>query len=186
MEIQKKKCSSKKHDADAINYCDSCKIFMCNKCSNLHMELFEGHKFLKLSKDMNEIFTGVCKEPTHKELLNYYCKTHNILCCAACISKIKSKGNGLHQNCEIYNIEEIKDEKKNMLEENIKYLEGLSKTIDKTVKEFKILYEGINKNKEEIKLIIQKIFTKIRTALNEREDELLFEVENEFNDKFFN
>ena len=107
MEIQKKKCSSKKHDADAINYCDSCKIFMCNKCSNLHMELFEGHKFLKLSKDMNEIFTGVCKEPTHKELLNYYCKTHNILCCAACISKIKSKGNGLHQNCEIYNIEEI-------------------------------------------------------------------------------
>ena len=73
-----------------------------------------------------------------------------------------------------------------MLEENIKYLEGLSKTIDKTVKEFKILYEGINKNKEEIKLIIQKIFTKIRTALNEREDELLFEVENEFNDKFFN
>ena len=186
MEIQNKKCSSKKHDIDAINYCDSCKIFMCNKCSNLHSELFESHQPLKLSKDMKEIFTGVCKESSHKDLLNYFCKTHNILCCAACISKIKSKGNGLHQNCDIYNIEEIKEEKKNKLEENIKYLEDLTKTLDKSIKELKEIYEEISKNKEEIKLKIQKIFTRIRTALNDREDELLLEVDNIFDEKFFN
>ena len=161
MEIQNRKCSSKKHDIDAINYCDSCKIFMCNKYSNLHSELFETHLPLKLSKEMDEIFTGICKESTHKDLLNYYCKSHNILCCAACISKIKSKGNGLHQNCEVYNIEEIKDEKKNKLEENLKYLEDLSKTLNETIKELKRIYEEMNKNKEEIKLKIQKIFTKI-------------------------
>ena len=134
MEIQNRKCSSKKHDIDAINYCDSCKIFMCNKYSNLHSELFETHLPLKLSKEMDEIFTGICKESTHKDLLNYYCKSHNILCCAACISKIKSKGNGEHKDCQIFNIEEIKEEEKNKLKENIEYFRRIIKnfrTIDK-------------------------------------------------------
>ena len=46
--------------------------------------------------------------------------------------------------------------------------------------------EKISKNKEEIKLNIQKIFTKIRNALNYREDELLLEVDNEFEKLYFN
>ena len=48
-----------------------------------------------------------------------FCKNHNTLCCAACISKIQSKGNGKHKNCDVCNIEEIKDEKKNTLKNNI-------------------------------------------------------------------
>ena len=185
MEIQNKKCSSNKHEINAISYCDLCKIYMCNKCSNLHSELFQNHQALNLNKEMNNIFTGFCKEVTHRGILNYFCKTHNTLCCPACISKIKSKGNGLHQDCEVCNIEEIKDEKKNNLEENIKCLEGLSKSLDNFLKELKIVSEEMSKNKEEIKLKIQKIFTQIRTALNEREDKLLAEVDNQFDDYYF-
>ena len=44
----------------------------------------------------------------------------------------------------------------------------------------------INENKEELKAEIQKIFTKIRTTLNEREDELLLEVDNKYNNIFCN
>ena len=33
-------------------------------------------------------------------------------------------------------------------------------------------------------LYVQKIFTKLRTALNEREDELLLAIDNKFNDNF--
>ena len=40
------------------------------------------------------------------------------------------------------------------------------------------------KNKEELKLKIEKTFTKIRSALNNREDELLLEVEKQFNDLY--
>ena len=185
MEIQNKKCSSNKHEINAISYCDLCKIYMCNKCSNLHSELFQDHQALNLNKEICNLFTGFCKEVGHREILNYFCKSHNTLCCAACISKIKSKGNGLHRDCEVCNIEEIKDEKKSNLEENIKCLEDLSKSLDKFIKELKIVSEEMYKNKEDIKLKIQKIFTQIRSALNEREDKLLSEVDNKFNDNYF-
>ncbi len=42
----------------------------------------------------------------------------------------------------------------------------------------------INKNKEELKLKIQKLFTDIRNILNEREDELLNEVEKKYDELF--
>ena len=48
------------------------------------------------------------------------------------------------------------------------------------------MFEKVNENKEKLKLKIQKIFTNIRTVLNEREDELLLEVEKKYNDVFCN
>ena len=49
---------------------------------------------------------------------------------------------------------DIKDEKKNKLKENIKYLEDSSKNIIESVNKLKEIYEKINKSKEEIKLKI--------------------------------
>ena len=90
MENKSEKCSSKKHEEiNAICYCQECKIYMCNKCENFHSELFQNHHQYKLEKDMNVIFTGFCKEKDHFDKLEFFCKNHNILCCAACISKIK-------------------------------------------------------------------------------------------------
>ena len=40
--------------------------------------------------------------------------------------------------------------------------------------------------KEELKLKIQKIFTNIRNAINEREDELLLDIDKNFNQYYFN
>ena len=44
----------------------------------------------------------------------------------------------------------------------------------------------MNENKEELKLKIQKIFTKIRNILNEREDQLLSEVDNKYKELYIN
>ena len=49
---------------------------------------------------MKEIFTGYCKEEKHNNELSFFCRTHNQLCCAACLSKITKKGNGQHADCE--------------------------------------------------------------------------------------
>ena len=186
MENNIEKCSLKSHkNYNAIIHCQNCKVFLCEKCSIFHSELFEDHKTINLDTDKIKTFSGICKEKKHNDELEYFCKDHNILCCAACISKIKDKGNGNHKDCQICSIEEIKEEKKNKLKENIIYLEELSKTLEQSIKELKDIFEKIETNKENIKLNIQKIFTKIRTTLNEREDQLLLEVDNKFNKIFF-
>ena len=188
MEEQNKNCSSKSHNKfRAIIYCYTCKKNMCDKCTLYHSDLFEEHKTksLEQDKDISKIFTGLCKEEKHKIELEYFCKVHNILCCAACISKIQSKGNGKHKDCQICNIEEIKDEKRNKLKENIKYLEEISQTLEQGIKDLKVIFEKITKDKEDLKLNIQKIFTKIRNALNDREDQLLMEVDKKFDEIYF-
>ena len=182
---QKQKCSIKAHkDLDAIKYCEQCKIFMCNKCLNYHKELFKNHQQYKIDKNNNGIFIDICKEKGHEKKLEFFCKSHNTLCCAVCISKINAKGYGQHKDCDISQIEDIKEEKKNKLNENIKYLQDLSNNLENTINELKIIFENINKSKEELKLYVQKIFTKIRSVLNEREDELLKEIDNKYNENF--
>ena len=184
MENQKKKCSFKKHsEIDAIIFCQDCKSYFCNKCQNHHSEIFD-HRIINL-KGGNEIFVNACQNENHFLALDYFCKEHNALCCLACISKIKEGGNGQHHDCDICHIKEIKDEKRNKLKENINELEGLSNQIEKSINEIKIIFEEIIKSKEDLKLKVQAIFTKIRTALNEKEDELLSDIDKEFDNKYF-
>jgi len=187
MENNIKKCSFIEHDKiNAILYCQECKIYMCNKCDNYHSNLFKNHHINKIENDMDEIFSDFCKKDNHYGKLEFFCKAHNQLCCSDCICKIKVEGKGEHFNCDVYTLQNIKDEKKNKLEENIKILENLSNSIDEFINQLKVMSEKINISKEKIKLKIQKIFTKIRNTLNEREDQLLLEVDKEFNKYYFN
>ena len=118
--------------------------------------------------------------------LEYFCKEHNQLCCAACIAKLNINGDGQHKDCDVCDIKSIKDEKKNKLKENIKSLEDLSNSFNNIFKEIKEIFEKVEKNKEELKLKVQKAFTKIRTTLNEREDKLLAEIDDLYNKRYFN
>ena len=119
---------------------------MCNKCLNYHKELFESHQLNDLNNNSNEIFIDICKENNHGKKLEFYCKSHNKLCCVDCISKLKEKGYGQHKDCDVYLIENIKEEKKNKLNENIKYLEEVSKNFENIIKKLKLKYEKIKKN----------------------------------------
>ena len=180
-----RKCSLKKHsESEAISYCTECRINLCNKCQNCHSELFENHHIYNLGRDKKEIYTGFCQREKHNMELQYYCRNHNELCCAACLCKIKGQGNGQHLDCNVIFINEIKEEKKNVLKENIKNLENLSNSIQSSIDEIRELYAKINEKKEKIKLKIQKIFTKIRNELNDREDELLLEADKIFSNTY--
>ena len=167
-------CSKKEHkEIEAVYYCQNCNIYMCNKCEKFHSNIFEDHLKLPINKEKSDIFTGLCKEKDHQNKLLFFCKIHNKLCCSSCLCKIKKKGYGQHKDCDVCEIEEIKEEKKNKYEENIKYLENLSNNIQESINNLKLIYEKIEENKEQLISNVQKIFTKLRTALNEREDELL-------------
>ena len=183
----KKKCSSKEHEGIDTNiHCAKCEIYMCNKCEIIHSKLCQNHQTFKLDKNIEDIFTGLCKEKGHGIELKYYCKTHNQLICAACLCKIQEDENGMHKDCQVCKLEEIKDEKCNKLKGNLECLEKLYETLEESMLKFKLIFEKINKNKEELNMAIQKEFTVIRNALNNREDELLLKVDNKFRDKFFN
>ena len=187
MENNTTKCSSKEHvEINAINFCKECKLNMCNKCDNLHSKLFQNHHIFKLdNNNINEIFTGFCKEKDHNDELEFFCKNHNELCCASCICRFKYKGKGQHKDCDVSIIDDIKEEKKNKLNENIKLLEELSKIFNNSNNELIKVIEKINENKENIKQNIQKIFTKLRNEINQREDELLLEVDKQFEKLYF-
>ena len=184
MENQKK-CSLKDHsNINAIAYCQKCEIYMCNKCNKIHSELCTNHSDFIINDNINEIFNEICNEGKNHSKLNYYCKNHNKLCCISCIAKIKGEGIGQHKDCDVFFIKEIKEEKKNKLRENIKILEDFSKSLELSINELKKLFDEINENKEQMKLKIQKIFTNLRSTLNNREDELMNEIDKEF-DNFY-
>ena len=83
MENKKNKCSLEQHkEIDAIIFCQICKVYMCNKCENLHLKLFPKHQIIELNKTSKEIFIEICPEKNHT-ILNYFCTTHNKLCYAA-------------------------------------------------------------------------------------------------------
>ena len=166
-----------------VNYCQECNIYMCNKCASYHSELFENHNKYELNKET--IITSLCKEKNHRDELKFFCKNHNKLCCSICISKIKGDGYGQHTDCDVCLIEKIADEKKNKLNENIKYLENISLTIEKSMEELKKIIEKIDEDKDNLKLKVSKIFTKLRNAINSREDEILADIDKKYNEFIF-
>ena len=180
------KCFSEEHkEIDALCFCPECKIYMCNKCVNIHSSLFKKHHPYNINKE-EEIFTGFCQEKNHTDKLKYYCKIHNKLCCAACLCKVDKLGDGQHKDCEVCIIQNIKDEKRNKLKENIKILEELNINLNENMEKIKKLFQKSEKDKEDSKLKVQNIFTIIRNKINEREEELLSEIDNIYNNKYFN
>ena len=185
-EIINKKCTLEEHkEIDAIYYCQECKISMCKKCEKDHTRLLKNHHMFSLDQDINEVFTGLCTKPNHSLKLEYFCKSHNQLCCAACIAKVKNKWNGQHKDCEIYYILKIKNKVKKNMDKNMKKLEELYKNVEPNIKDLKDISEKISESKEQLKGKIQKIFTKLRNELNNREDKLYEEIDKKYNELFF-
>ena len=181
------KCSSIKHNNEkATTFCNKCKKFLCETCSTNHCDKNPKHYLFSVEKDLNLNFTGFCNEDQHKNKLDYYCFTHNNLCCAACLCKIKDQGDGQHSECKACYIGEIKNEKKIKLENNIKRLENFSYKIKKMFNNIEIINEKINPIKEEIEENIKNIFNNFRKLIEIREKELLKELDSLYSNYFFN
>ena len=186
MDIQSQTCSSKEHkEINAVSYCCNCRVFMCNKCQIFHSNLLNNHKVINMEYFIKESFTGFCNEFNHINELEYFCKDHNILICAACIAKVKTENNGKHTDCDVYHINDIIEEKKYKLNENIKNLQKISDNLQNSIKDLKYLFEKVTESKEELKINIQKIFTKLRGEINDREEKLLIEVDDIYEKTFF-
>ena len=180
-----KKCSSKNHEKyDAIIYCQNCNIYLCNKCSKIHFEWFQNHVVYDLNQEKEEIINNYCLEKYHSNILEFFCKTHNVLCCTSCISKIRNEKYGQHLDCDVCTIEEIKEDKKNELNNNIEKLENLLENLEKVLILIDEFFQKTNEDKEQLKMEVQRIFTIIRNEVNKREDKILSEIDEIFENKF--
>ena len=187
MEDNTHKCSADEHSTiDAVKFCQTCNLFLCNKCDqSFHSKLFSSHKVKNLNKEKKGEFIDICKESNHSTKYEYFCQTHNKLCCVKCIAKIKDENNGQHKDCTILSLKEAKKEKEKKFNKDYSKLKETSKSLDKTIDKFKSMTQELTKKKEELILEIQKVFTKIRTIINEREDKLLSEVEEIYKNNFY-
>ena len=70
----------------------------------------------------------------------------------------QKKGYGKHGQCKVYLIEDIKNNKKDKLNENINNLEQLNNDIEKKIEELRKIYDKMIEDKENAKLKIQKIY----------------------------
>ena len=57
--------------------------------------------------------------------------------------------------------------------------------MDESIYKIKNAFNKINEKKENIKTKFMDIFTKVRNALNQREDEILTNIDNDFKKYFF-
>ena len=64
-------------------------------------------------------------------------------------------------------------------------MEELSNSFYKSIEDIKTIFDNIKEKKEKLKEQIQKVFTQIRNEINNKEDELLIEVDKTFDDLFF-
>ena len=167
MDDQNYKCSLHK-EIDACKYCQECIAYFCKNCEKSHSELLKHHHAFQIDKNTNELFTGYCKENNHPNELHYLCKDHNLLCCVACISKIKKRENGKHFDCNVCDINDISDVKKKNLSNNIKNLENLANLFQSLINEIKKIIEEIDENKEKVKKEMREMFAGIRNELNKR------------------
>ena len=71
------------------------------------------------------------------------------------------------------------------MDKNMKKLEELYKNVEPNIKDLKDISEKISESKEQLKGKIQKIFTKLRNELNNREDKLYEEIDKKYNELFF-
>jgi hypothetical protein len=122
------------------------------------------------------------EEPTKMEPNKIkFCKKHN----QVYYIKSEDENDDDHINCDACPIKNIEEEKRNLLKENIKYLEDLFKNTKDISNKFQKVYDEISEKKDAVKLQIQKMFTKLRNTLNNREDYLLLEIEQTFDDLYF-
>ena len=115
-----------------------------------------------------------------------FCKSHNIVYYDKAKEKEEEQQDDIHIYCEICPISNIEEEKRNKLKENITSMELLKFNVQGNIDKFNKILDIINENKESLKIKIQKIFTKLRSTLNDREEELLSEVDTTYDDLFFN
>ena len=148
---QIKKCSYKKDNNNAINYCLNCEKWLCEKCNREHKNNYSECE--KNRNYENSIISNCQIHKTKKNLLKYYCKQCKIFLCQLCCFEhdvINKKQHNIIRWIDY--LDEIKIEKKKLIFQKEINKEEIQKNNEKNDNE-----TLIKMNKENNKNIFQLI-----------------------------
>ena len=172
----------------AINVCTSCKILMCQKCSESHDNWFtmKIHNVLpvqELSEPEGQVKMRsklYCMKHEDK-ILEIYCETCKELCCIHCMLS-----NHLKQNHSCVAVNDVAQKQRELSEgkeglnnicEVMKCLEKNAKTAKDQIKEqkeniLKIVAEKLDERAEKMNQEVDKVYGELYGELSEQHDEI--------------
>ncbi|XP_067659727.1 E3 ubiquitin-protein ligase TRIM45-like [Haliotis asinina] len=159
----------------AVCWCQECEEFLCEYCQNLH------NRFKATRRHVVETFTdttlgsmyveSVCK--LHNRYpLEYFDKSCNSLICAKCRL-------GGHADHDVADLNEAADTAKGRIEEHEKNVSAYRISHQAYLKNISKAMNDTKKTSSDLKKAIHHSFHSLRTKLDQREKELIIELENQ-------
>ena len=181
----KRKCS-KHQNAEVVTYYPECKKFCCTECDKLMRELFPEYHPLPIEEasELTLTFEDRCKEIGHSDCpLNYFCKTHNELCCSECAYS----GTGKHRGCAVVRARDMEMEFKARLSASVDSLSAEVERIEADMKRpdgvaatFADRVAQAEEAKQEVAEAVQEAFARYKEAVDKRKAALLADLEKRY------
>lgn len=159
---------------EAIKYCNSCKSFYCQECSNFHDEYLEGHELVAI----DQVHLGQCKCESHNKLFKNYCYSCKISLCESCnLNEHKSLNHKIYDLTDLYknaditkkmnNLEQFENYvSKELLENKNQIISHLKKMIEKLEKDYITLQKYNSLVKMILKNSSENNYVNIQNAIN--------------------
>ncbi|XP_048247756.1 uncharacterized protein LOC124120304 [Haliotis rufescens] len=162
----------------AMSRCDDCCVFLCQECINAHKRLqsMRDHKTVSFD-DMRErpaeSFCRLHKCTQHHQPLQFYCHTCDQAVCVSCTVVEHDKGSG-HNVVSVENAHESKAAEN---EDVLQRLDEKGKALEKAAEDLQKKCDNIKSTRSTAKDDINKAFTNLMEALQQRKTIMLSEVD---------
>ncbi|XP_048247759.1 transcription intermediary factor 1-beta-like isoform X3 [Haliotis rufescens] len=171
-------CTNCSDGNPAMSRCDDCCVFLCQECLNAHKRLqsMRDHQTVSFD-DMRErpveSFRRLHKCTQHHQPLQFYCHTCDQTVCVSCTVVEHDKGSG-HNVVSVENAHESKAVEN---EDVLQRLDEKGIALEKAAKDLQKKCDGIKSSRSTAKDEINKAFTHLMEALQQRKTIMLSEVD---------
>ena len=183
-----KKCSASKvtcgnceKKSEEASYCFHCGGFWCNACLDAHniLRANRDHRVLALKDFQDKDFEDVLKQPAfcpkelhEKGVFKFYCKVCEVPACQTCVTLEHSKH-------DVEHLEVTARAVKNSMAAQLEAAEKEKQTFSACMRELGEKSRGIEERSQFVKKQIQAAVKSLIQNLQQREQELITEVEKE-------
>ena len=167
-------CNSKHSDRPAAIYCKKCERYFCVECeAAVHDSYFSNHAPYVIRDFNTDFFLDRCEDHASYPL-DFFCRDHFCLCCSLCKDR-----DGRHNGCNVVPLADLSTEEilRHITKASDNLKEKLGKLAKLSLDDLKSRADEFNHKISEVKETVAKTFSELRCVLNERESELMQEIE---------